>query len=268
MQLKSYWQLAKISWMNSLVYRLNFVMWRVRNVIQLLAVYFLWLAIFKNTNQVFNYHPNQILTYILGSAILRSWVFSARSADTQAEIATGDLNNYLVKPINYFKFWFTRDLADKLLNLTFATVELALLWWWLKPAVVWPNALSTWLAFGITTTAAALAYFYFNLLVGMTTFWLTEQNGWPQRFFIFMILEFLAGGLFPLDILPAPVFRILRFLPTSHFLYTPMQVFLGRLTGPDLWLTWISLALSLIGLWQVSQWVFNRGLKIYGAYGR
>lgn len=268
MTIGNYWQLAKISWSNGLVYRLNFVMWRVRLVVQLLAVYFLWVAVLKNNQVAFGYSQGQLLTYILATSIIRSLVFSSRSVDAQAEIASGDLNNYLVKPINYFGYWLTRDGADKLLNLVFSLVEVAGLIILLKPPLAGPTNLVN-LAVGLgVTLVAMLMYFYFSFLISLTTFWMPEQNGWPQRFFMFTILEFFGGGMFPLDILPASWFGVVKLLPTSYFLYVPAQVFLGRLGGKLLAEELAIMAVWLVILHQLCGAVFRRGLRVYGAYGR
>src|SRR3990167_5333150 len=104
MKIQNYWQVAKVSWSNGLVYRLNFVMWRVRVVVQLLSVYFLWLAIFGQTENAFGYSRAEMLTYIILIGLIRSLVFSSRSIDAQEEISSGNLSNYLVKPVNYFNY--------------------------------------------------------------------------------------------------------------------------------------------------------------------
>ena len=52
MTFSKYFGIAKVSWQNGFVYRLNFVMWRLRNVIQLLTVYFLWLAVTGNQRKI------------------------------------------------------------------------------------------------------------------------------------------------------------------------------------------------------------------------
>ena len=266
--LHKYWHIAKTSWENGFVYRLNFVMWRVRQVVQLLAVYFLWLAVLKQNPTIFDYSRTQMLTYILGTSVIRSLVFSSRSVDAQTEIATGDLNNHLVKPMGYFKYWFARDAADKLLNLLFLAVELTLIVILLKPPLFIQSDLVTLAMFAVASILAMVMYFYFSFLISMSTFWLPEHNGWPQRFFVFMLLEFFSGGLFPLDILPKPIFAVAKSLPTAHFLHTPLQIYLGRITGLEALQTVGIMALWIVLFWQLAAWVFRRGLKIYGAYGR
>jgi ABC-2 type transport system permease protein len=268
MKILKYWQIAKISWSNGLVYRLNFVMWRVRVVVQLLTAYFLWLAVFSRNQLAFGYDRTQILTYILIGSIIRTLVLSQRSIDAQVEIASGDLSNYLVKPINYFRYWLARDGADKLLNLIFGLGELALVILLLRPAIAGPAGGMNLVGFLGLVTGAMMMYFYLSMMISLTTFWYPEQNGWPQRFLTMMILEFLAGGLFPLDILPEPVFRVVRFLPTSYLIFMPMQVYLGRLTGQELGLNLVVIAVWLVIFKQAAKMVFKRGLRSYEAYGR
>jgi len=243
-------------------------MWRVRNVLQLLAIYFLWSAILKNNATAFDYSQSALLTYIFGTSLLRSIVFSSRSIDAQGEISTGDLNNYLVKPLSYFQYWFSRDIADKTLNIFFSIAELVLLFVWLKPPLIIQSNPSLLISFIIVTFLAMIMYFYFSFLISMTTFWIPEGQGWPQRFFIFMILEFLAGGLFPLDILPEPLYAVVSKLPSAYFLNVPLQIYLGRLVPSE-----IASATIIMGVWIIlfhylAKITFQKGLKIYGAYGR
>ena len=266
--LSKYWQVFCISWSNGFVYRLNFVMWRVRMVIGMLTIYYLWQTVLQNNHSPFGYSPNQLLTFVFGTSLLRSLVFGSRSIDAQGEISSGNLNNYLLKPLSYFKYWFARDIADKLLNIFFFVGELAIIFLLISPPLLPPANLSQLLLFLIASMGAMLLYFMFSFLVSMSTFWLPEGNGWPQRFFIMVILEFLAGGLFPLDILPVSVRALITHLPSAYFLHFPMQVYLGRIDAQSL----IS-GFSLLGLWLFLFYVlmrhaFARGLKVYGAYGR
>ena len=205
-----YLKIFQTSLINGFVYRLNFIMWRVRHVIQFLAVYFLWLAIYADNNQLFGYSRAAMLTYVIGTSVLRSFVLSSRSQTVGVEIASGDLNNYLVKPVSYLKNWLARDLSDKLLNLLFMTFELTLVILLLRPPLLPPASSPAAAIFIVAVILAMLLYFLFSFLVSSFAFWYPEHNSWPLRFFIFMILEFLAGGLFPLDIFPPVVYNFFR----------------------------------------------------------
>ena len=81
-----------------LAYTLNFVMWRVRVILRLLVVYFLWSAIFFGNKTVFGYQQNEILTYILLIPLISSLIIGSKS-DIGSEIHQGNLANYLLRQI-------------------------------------------------------------------------------------------------------------------------------------------------------------------------
>jgi len=268
MSFKKYITAAKISWENGFIYRLNFIMWRVRSVIQIITIYFLWLAITTKNPNSFGYDQVTLLTYVLGTSLMRAVVFSSRSIDAQREISSGDLNNYLIKPLNYFKYWLFRDFADKALNIVFSLIEIIILFFIFRPSLFFQTNILTLVQFLLLSGLAMIMYFYFSFIISMTTFWYPESNGWPQRFLIFTVLEFLSGGLFPLDILPKPIFNIVNLLPSAHFLFTPLQVYLGRISGSQIFFSAGNMLLWTVLLWALAKFMWHKGLKIYGAYGR
>lgn len=259
---------TKLTWSSGFMYRLNFVMWRVRMFIQLIAVYFLWATITQRNSTPFGYEQSILITYILGTSFMRAFVFSSRSIDAQSEIAGGDLSNYLVKPINYFGYWFSRDLADKLLNIIFSIVEIIVLVFVFKPPVFIQTNPSQIGWFIIASTMAAIMYFFFSFIISLTTFWYSEANGWPQRFLVFTLLEFFAGGLFPLDILPEKMFELIKLLPPTFFIFTPIQIYLGNISGEKIGQALLTMIIWLVILAIIVQKMWQKGIKNYEAYGR
>lgn len=266
--MKKYWQIIKNTLEDYFVYRINFVMWRVRSVIRLLAVYFLWLAISKNQLSIAGYDQRLLLTYILGTSVIRALVMASRSVDVGGEIANGDLSNYLLKPMSYFHFWFFRDVADKILNLGFVIVEISLIIWLLKPTVFWQNNPFYLISFLIILILGMFLYFTLSFIISMTTFWYVEHGGWPARFLFEVTLDFLAGGLFPLDILPPRAFSFFRFLPSAYLLFFPLQVYLGKINHLAVLNGVLIMVVWLLFLNLVIKFVWQKGVKFYEAYGR
>ncbi|MFC1748278.1 ABC transporter permease [Pseudomonadota bacterium] len=268
MHISKYVQVARISWENGFVYRLNFVMWRVRMVIQFLTLYFLWAVVTGNQEQIYSYSQSEILTYILLSSLVVAIVFSSRSIDAQGEIASGDLNNHLVKPVNYFSYWLSRDFSDKILNVVFSFLEISVLLLILKPPFILQSNPLTYFHFFLSITLATALYFIFSFIVSMSTFWYYQHNGWAQRFLVFVLLRTLGGGLFPIDMLPPIITKILLTLPTAYFIYFPMQVYLERLEPIYIYSGYLIQVFWIIILYFVSHLMWKKGLKIYGAFGR
>lgn len=269
MKLAKYLALFKISFQQEFIYRLNFIMWRLRNVVQIFLVFFLWSTIFSDpTRQIFGYDKGKILTYVFGILILKAIVFSSRTIDIAGEISRGDLTNYLLKPINYFRYWFTRDLSSKGLNLIFAFFETLILFLILKPPFYWQASPLILLVFFLSVIVAVILFFELLLIVNMVPFWAPE-SGWGAQFlFMGIIVEFLSGAIFPIDVLPELIQKILHFLPFSYLLFFPLQVYLGKI---NLNLIFSGVVISffwLIALSFIVRFIWNKGLKKYAAEGR
>lgn len=268
MNFPKYIHIAKISWQNGFVYRMNFVMWRIRNVIQLITIYFLWAFVSSDASGIGTYSHSQILTYVLGTSIIRSVVLSSRSIDAQGEIASGDLNNHLLKPFNYFGYWIARDFSDKLLNILFSVIEISLIIFILKPSIYFQTSQAYLVFFLVSLLLAACLYFIFSFIISMTTFWFYEHNGWGQRFLILTLIESLAGGLFPIDLFPDIIVDIISKLPTAYFIYFPMQIYLGKIAAHEIFINFGIIIFWIIILYLFAQYLWGKGLKVYGAFGR
>lgn len=236
---------------------------------QIFLIFFLWSSVFSDpTRIVFGYDQAKILTYVFGILILRAVVFSSRTVDVAGEIASGDLTNYLLKPINYFRYWFTRDLSSKALNLAFALVEGTILFLILRPPFFLQTDPMILLFFVSALVMAVLIYFSLLFLTSMITFW-APSSGWPVQFlFIAIVTEFLSGAVFPLDVMPALFQKIVHFLPFQYLLFFPLQIYLGKLNSSTM-LSGVIIALvwTLILIMAVN-WVWKKGIKNYAAEGR
>lgn len=266
--MRKYWQIFKISWQHALVYRFNFAIWRLRTVIHFLAIYWFWTAVLNHNQQVFDYSRTGLLTYVVISRFVDTLVFSNVSLNAAGEIANGDLNNYLIKPVNYFKNWLARDLSDKLLNLIFFAGEMILLVWLLQPPFFSPVAVGDWIKFVFTTVLAGIMYFYFSFIVSAFTFWYPEHDGWPLRFIFWTLMEFLTGAFFPLDILPATVYTWFKWLPFGYLVYFPSGFYLNKFGTGETIRIWLTMFIWLGIFYWLTKLIWKKGLKIYGAYGR
>jgi len=247
---------------------LNFLMWRLRNVMQVFLVFFLWDAIFSDPrSSVFGYNRSTILTYVFGLIIVRSVVLSARSVDVAGEVSRGDLSNYLIKPISYFKYWLTRDLSSKTLNLLFAVFEASVLMVILKPPFYLQTHFVQLLLFALAIFIAILLFFLLMFLFSLFPLWYPEQ-AWGASFLLFIFVDFLGGGIFPLDVLPANIQSVLYLTPFPYLMFSPLQIYLGKFATPLavervlLGSLWVAILVFVVGK------VWKLGLKVYRSEGR
>ncbi len=264
--MKKYLQIIRATWAEYMIYRLNFVLWRVRQIMQILVVYFLWWAIFSQQKEIFGYSQAMILTYILLSSLVRTIILGTTTMEIGSLINHGDLSNYLIRPLDFFRYYLARDAADKLLNLIFALGEVTVLFWLLRPPVFWQtDPVKLLLVIGAVILGAVL-YFYFSLLLSFLGFWTPDV--WAPRFLSFVMMEFLAGSLFPLDILPKSILGVVQNLPFAYFIYFPLKIYLGQLT-PQAIISGLTMGvLWTLTLGYLAKLVWQRGLRIYTAEGK
>ena len=249
-----------------ITYRVNFFLWRCRMVLQLLTAYFLWLIIIPQGQTLFGYTQASMLTYILLTQVFWSIVMASRAQEIGDNILSGDLSTFLIRPFNYFYYWIARDLGDKLTNIAFSIVEITILILVLKPPLFFQANPLIILVVILATIIGMGINFIISSLLSMIGFW--SQDIWAPRFLFYVIMGFFSGTLFPLDIFPKKAFAVLEFLPTTYLVYFPIKVYLGQLSQQQMFFgLCIGIMWIIIG-YLILRFIWKKGLKGYGAYGR
>lgn len=264
--MKAYLLFAKNTWNEIVTYRLNFVMWRVRNLLQLLTIYLLWATITSQSANIFGYTKAEMLTYILGASFLTAVVISSRTQEMGDNINSGDLSIFLIRPINYFGYFLSRDLGDKAMNVIFSILEITLVYLVLKPPIFIQTNFINLAFFIISITLALLLNFLIGSLLGMLGFWSPEI--WAPRFLMYIVLGFLSGGNFPLDIFPRQIVNYLQLLPFTYLLYFPMKIYLGQIAFFQIIQGFLVTLIWILFIYFILKTVWIIGLKKFGAEGR
>ena len=263
--MRKYWVVLKMSIDRMFAYRFNFFLGRLRNIIFLLLLFYLWRSLTLKSGIFAGYSEAELVTYVFGANLLRSVIFGAQSRDIADEINQGIFSKYLVMPVNYFWFNFCRELGQRLVHLFSASVEVIIFAFILKARLAAPADVKTMLLCLTAIVLAVFLYFILSFFVSLLAFWSREAMG--PRFLFEWILEFASGAYFPLDILSRAIFTALSFLPFFYIIYLPISIYLGKLNSLEIYLGlgrqigWIIVAGSLTYLaWQ-------QGLKKYTGEG-
>lgn len=262
--MKKYLSIFAITFQEIFAYRLNMVMWRIRQVFVFLVPFFIWHAVLGQGGEIYGYSFAAIMTYLFGTTILRSLVMGSRTIDLGWMINSGALTIPLMRPFGIFRFFFTRDLADKLFNMSFILIEIPLILWVLHPPVfIQTNLYSICLFFG-TLILAIFLFFFINIIFGSLAFW--SRDVWAPRFLLMVIMEFATGAMFPLDMLPLVWQKIMLFTPFPYLLYVPLKAYLGQDQSLGLHLvvglTWT----AVLGV--LTHFVWKKGMRSYESEGR
>src|SRR5256885_73271 len=246
--MKKYWHVINIGIQNNLTYRFNFLARTVFGLIPLIAVLYVWRTIYAGKgsgSMVGSYSLPEMVSYYLLATIVDA-LTAVNEDDWQiaADIKDGNISQFLLKPIDYLWYRFCLFLSGRVTYLAVTAIPLALFILCLRQYFVLPP---DWLAFGLflfSVMLTALLQFFMSYTMAMLAFWVLEVSTF---IFILFAFEYLASGhLFPLDILPPWLERVLFFTPFPYQLYFPVSIYMGKTTGKDL----------LFGLLIQAAWVF------------
>jgi ABC-2 type transport system permease protein len=261
-----YFQLAKLTFQEYFAYRLNFILWRFRSMVLFLSLFFFWLAVYGQQDQLLGYQKSQMLTYVIGILFLRSLVTATRSADLAGQIRNGELTRVILWPIKMFSFWFSRDLVDKFLNLFLGIFEIGAILLIFKFPFYFPQYFSTFIYFFVLVGLAIFLYFYLSMFISITGFW--SEEIWATRWlFGIVLMEFLAGAYFPIDILPNWLTRVIYLTPFPYLVFFPLKVWLEQLSLVVIFQAIVVCSFWLAIFYFLTRWLWQKGVKNYGAYG-
>ncbi len=262
---KKYISLLQLTWQNGLVYRTSVIMWRLRQFLGTLMSLTVWVVIFQSNPQAFNYTKDSMITYIFLVSFLQSVIIASALNDLANRVYSGEISNHLLKPINIFGYFAIEEIADKAKNILFLLLEIIILYFIFKPTIVLPE-IATFFLFIIWSFLGLMLNFIISLLFGAFGFW--SPDTWGPRFLFFMILNFTAGKLFPLDILPEIVQKILYATPFPYLSFVQIQLFLGRFSHSEILQHGFTLFFWVVILGAIASKLWKKGLKSYESAGR
>ncbi len=262
---KKYWVVFTVSWQKELEYRFNFFLARLRSVLVMMLLYFVWVALTKKSGRFAGHSQAELVTYVFGINVLRSVIFGAQSRQVASDINEGMLSAYLTKPVNYLVRTFAAEFAQRSLYAAAALGEVLLFLLLLRADLLVQRDAAVLTLFALSVVLSATLYFLLSYSVSLLAFWSREAMG--PKFLFDWVLEFASGAYFPLDILSPALFAAFSALPFALIMYLPMEIYLGRadlsaaLRGIALQATWV----LLFGL--SALWVWRRGLRKYTGEG-
>jgi ABC-2 type transport system permease protein len=266
---KKYWHVVNVGIQNNLTYRFNFFARTVFGFIPLIAVIYVWRAIYSGKPEdptVGTYSLSQMISYYLIVTIVDA-LTAVNEDDWQiaADIKDGNISQFLLKPINYLMYRLCLFLSGRLTYMAVAAAPLAFFIFSLSKYFVLPPNWSALGWFLVSTVLTALLQFFTSYAMAMLAFWVLEVSTF---IFILYAFEYIASGhLFPLDILPAGLAKFLAFTPFPYQLYLPVSIYMGKTAGPELARGLLIQAGWVVVAWLAARFAWSRGLKKYSAVG-
>jgi len=266
-RIDKYISVFNIGLQNTFVYRWNYFLRALFGLIPLAGTVFLWRAIFRERGGGLHGYDYGSMIYYYLLALLVSNLVTPTEDEWQiaADIREGQINSFLTKPLSYLGYRFSIFLSGRLVYTAVTLPPIVLIFAYFRHYIALPDQAITYVYAFISMLMAAFMQFFITYSLAMMAFWILEIS--TIVFIVYSFEYFLGGQMFPIDIMPAAVQAVMKWLPFYYELFCPIAIFLGRLQGPALAQAFAIQSGWLLLTWAAARAMWNRGLGHYQAVG-
>ncbi|BCD99970.1 ABC transporter permease [Marinicellulosiphila megalodicopiae] len=222
--MKQYLFIIKGAMQMNFAYRASTLINLAANLVFIIILYYLWQAIYANKTELNGMTFEQTFLYLVIAATLFNMYRTFTDYNISFDVTSGDIVNYLLKPIDYQLYCMSRALGRISANVIMILIPTALLLYFFMGLTLPLN--QNWI-FSISSLVFAwLIIFMLDYLIGLLSFY--TQSIWG----IFQTRESLvivfSGVMIPFAFFPQWLQDFLEFSPFVAMYYTPITLLMGQ----------------------------------------
>jgi ABC-2 type transport system permease protein len=237
--LAPYLEFSRIGFVNILAFRLRYYTGILTYLINVTVYYFIWTAVFHAEAagavsgsaagaNIGGYNLPQILTYVSVGWIIRSFYWNTIDQEMAYEVIEGKIAMDFIKPVSIQWMWICRAVGEsafRLIMLTAPTAVVVALLFPVKGPASWVN----FAMFLIAVVGSFLLMGAINFMIGTLAIPLKSILALIRA--KYWLIELLSGLLIPMTLFPKWAQTACFWMPFEHIAFTPLQLYLGKLTG-------------------------------------
>lgn len=239
--MKKYYLIFTQSFSQFVAYRLQILLQIIQN--SLPAIITLLVLTYAKSNSI---SSQSLISYYLLVTTTAPLAFSSIDDYLDNITESGEVNNYLVKPISLFKSLFIKAASEKFITLIFLLPLLISLLFYFK------TNLNNLIWFPLILILSFALSHSFSYLVGLGCFWLDEY--WPFRNLKHVTVQLLGGLVIPYSVFPNWLLKLINLTPFPYLVSWPGRVLQSDFTPTQLLsaIFWLILLLASCHLVQNS----------------
>jgi ABC-2 type transport system permease protein len=264
-----YCRIFRISLIERLVYRADFLLGTVLRFLPMLTTILLWQAIYAGSGQeqLAGYTLDAMVAYLLLVHISRMFSSMPGLASGIAHsIRDGSLKKYLLQPIDMIAYLLSYRMAHKTAYIATTALPYGVLFFLCRGYFHLEHVdVLTVLAYVVSLLLGFVIGFFFETCIGMIGFWMLEVTS--LLYVVNTLNFFVSGHMFPLDLLPPFWVTLLKVLPFQYLAYFPAAVLLGQVQGMALVEGLLLEAGWAVLFFLLARILYRQGLQRYSAFG-
>ncbi|MBM7704446.1 ABC transporter permease [Metabacillus iocasae] len=226
-----YIEMIRIRFLMMLAYRTNYYSGILIYAINIGAYYFLWSAIYGGKENIQGLSMVQMTTYVAISWMARAFYFNNIDREMAMEIKDGKVAVELIKPYSYLGMKTMQGLGEGIFRLLFFSVPGMAIVYFLFP-IEFSASAATWLYFGLSLVFSFIVNTQINLLTGITTFFLFNNDGLIRAKRV--VIDLFSGLLLPISFYPLWAQEVMGYFPFQAISYIPSMIFTEGFKGNEI----------------------------------
>ncbi|WP_078552156.1 ABC transporter permease [Bacillus alkalicellulosilyticus] len=227
-----YLEMIRIRFLMMLAYRTNYYSGILIYSINIAAYYFLWTAIYGGKEEIQGMSVIQMTTYVAVAWMARAFYFNNIDREIAQEIKDGKVAIEMIRPYNYLGMKTMQGLGEGIFRLVFFSAPGLLIIWFIFPLQFSTN-LSIWGFFFISILFSFIINTQINLLTGILTFFLFNNDGLIRGKRV--VIDLFSGLLLPISFYPLWAQDVMMFLPFQAISYIPSMIFSEAFARSEIW---------------------------------
>ncbi|CAM3054825.1 ABC-2 family transporter protein [Paenibacillus sediminis] len=259
--LKPYLRTMQLSWQKGLEYRFGILYLLLEAILPITAMVLLWKTIYESNGTMAGYTFNQMVTYFIAGRLINYLVLYPMDWKMHEMVNQGTLSSLLARPVDVQSYYFADMVGNRIVNFVLGCTPLGIIAILLRNYIsLNPNYVE--LILGIVAIMLACGmWFLLSWAVGCYVFW--THNLISILFMKELIVMVLAGGFFPIDILPSPMVHIIKLTPFPYLTFFPIHVLTNTVNSDEVMNGLMMQAIWLTILFILGRILWQIGMKKY-----
>jgi len=259
-----YLEFSRIGFVNILAFRLRYYTGVVTYLLNVTVYYFIWRSVYGPGQEIAGYDLGQMVTYVAVGWIIRSFYWNTIDQEMAYSVLEGRIAMEMIKPISVQAMWLARAIGESAFRLGMLTAPTALVIALIFP-VRGPVSAAHFALFFMGVLGSFFLLGAINFMIGTCAIRLKSILALIRA--KYWLIELLSGVLIPMTFFPEGVRTVLAWLPFQHIAFTPLEIYLGKLTPAqagiallEQWV-WVGVLMWLAHVWWQSS---ARKITIHG----
>lgn len=257
MEIKAYIAFARKSFLNKSAYRFEHFMGILNTILRIFIFWGIYRALYGERTEVDGITMTMVTTNFILSLGLEA-VFYINDYYLPGKIWDGSIANELLLPVSFQGRMAADNLGHAVFQLIFHFVPTVII----AAAVMGIQPPASCLMFVLFLCSAFLGYgvlWAVSFAAQMTSFWLI--NIWSLITIKNVFVNVLSGSMIPLWFMPDWMQGILDFTPFSSIYFTPIQIYLGQLSLPEILVKCVIQAVWIVLIYFAGNLLWKKGQK-------